>query len=314
MNSNKLHLGSYKDGGVSALSVSNERGVLIESANKGAQYENVANIEIYAKDNGNIILNTTTGKAIYKDNELATVDDLPDTSDFVDLTNNQTLSNTKNLFFGGSTYSRLSASGGVLSRACVVSLDGKTSPSDGRSGVAIGSGIEGVGNDAYVSITAGDSQPSRIVFYQKGGTTSSSVIQESYPGILSIPKSLVVGGTQSAPLSDSQSFYVTSKTTLNGDLNITGNTFLNKNILYLDPDTINSYIETTNDNGVRIVSTNEVGIKLVADSYNSNIDLNTRMGVARYNGKEIATTDETSALRNEIAELKQQIAELKANL
>ncbi len=193
-------------------------------------------------------------------------------------------------------------------------MDGKTSPSDGRSGVAIGSGIEGVGNDAYVSITAGDSQPSRIVFYQKGATTSSSVIQESYPGILSIPKSLVVGGTQSAPLSDSQSFYVTGKTTLNGDLSITGNTFLNKNILYLGPKTNNSYIKASNEEGMKIVSTNEVGIKLITDSNNANIDLNTKMGVARYNGKEIATTDETSALRNEIAELKQQIAQLTANL
>ncbi len=99
MNSNKLHLGSYKDGGVSALSVSNERGVLIESANKSAQYENVANIEIYAKDNGNIIFNTTTGKALYKDTEIATVDDLPDTSVFVDLTHNQTLANTKKFIF-----------------------------------------------------------------------------------------------------------------------------------------------------------------------------------------------------------------------
>ncbi|MCD8167352.1 MAG: hypothetical protein LUE93_15325 [Bacteroides sp.] len=72
MNSNKIHLGTYLTG-VSGISFINGRGILIESANHGSNNDN---IELYTKLNGNIILNTTNGKALYKDAEVATADDI----------------------------------------------------------------------------------------------------------------------------------------------------------------------------------------------------------------------------------------------
>ncbi|MCD8167353.1 MAG: hypothetical protein LUE93_15330, partial [Bacteroides sp.] len=72
MNRHKLHLGNY-DGGVSGISYDPDKGVLIESTYQGG---GICNIELYTKDNGDIVLNTTNGKALYKDAEIATLNDL----------------------------------------------------------------------------------------------------------------------------------------------------------------------------------------------------------------------------------------------
>ncbi|MCD8261523.1 MAG: hypothetical protein LUD15_08570, partial [Bacteroides sp.] len=73
MNLHKIHLDAFS-AGVSGISYTHTNGVLIESAN--SVNENSPNIELYAKDDGNILLHTTEGKAIYKDNEIATVNDV----------------------------------------------------------------------------------------------------------------------------------------------------------------------------------------------------------------------------------------------
>ncbi len=73
MNSNKIHLGPYT-AGVSGLSFVYDRGVVLESALDNSTYEKASNIELYARESGNIVLNTTNGKALYKDAEIATVE------------------------------------------------------------------------------------------------------------------------------------------------------------------------------------------------------------------------------------------------
>ncbi|MCD8164937.1 MAG: hypothetical protein LUE93_01660 [Bacteroides sp.] len=70
MNYNKIHFGGTD--GTSGISYINGRGVVLESS----ENETVHNIEFQAKRDGNIILNTTEGKAIYKDTEIATVNDV----------------------------------------------------------------------------------------------------------------------------------------------------------------------------------------------------------------------------------------------
>ncbi|MCD8166104.1 MAG: hypothetical protein LUE93_08230 [Bacteroides sp.] len=73
MNSNKIHLGPYTTG-VSGLSFVCDRGVVLESALDNSTYEKASNIELYARESGNIVLNPTNGKALYKDAEIATVE------------------------------------------------------------------------------------------------------------------------------------------------------------------------------------------------------------------------------------------------
>ncbi|MCD8260982.1 MAG: hypothetical protein LUD15_05390 [Bacteroides sp.] len=71
MNYNKIHLGDSPTGS-SGISFVSGRGVVIESSTATTEKNN--SIELYAKLDGNIILNPTTGKALYKNTEIATVE------------------------------------------------------------------------------------------------------------------------------------------------------------------------------------------------------------------------------------------------
>ncbi len=251
--------------------------VVLNGTNQSEVKVSAPVIELTATE-GNINLTPATGQVLYKESEIATMNDIPDTSDFINQTTNQTLSKTKKLYLAGSDYWRLNNDGIIYARAYVSSGVGKEENTDGITGVVIGSG--GV-DDPYIGLTAGETTVAKINFYQNGSSTVSSSIRETSPGTLSIPDKLSVDANLTTNTTDAL--------TVTGTSRLTGNVFIPQSTLYMGSSTDNSYIRAGNESGLILKSNNPTGIVLdTTRNDDANIDLNTS-GVARYNGNEVAT-------------------------
>ncbi|MCC8174580.1 MAG: hypothetical protein LIO65_09560 [Odoribacter sp.] len=229
---------------------------------EGADYpSSIANIAIETRQSGNIALKTDKGIATYNGSEIATIDNIPETSDLVDLTNNQTLASTKNLYFGGSDYNRLANNGNIYATNLYTSNVGKTTSNDGVMGVAI------IGTNPYVNITsaATGSDHGRVRYFFQGATTPTYQLMEGSSGVLSaVGNQLYTGPSVSRELS--------SHNGVNNRLHVEGQSCLKGNVYSGGTQLIVSNAgKINNDDGLN-------GIQLYSDDDHAFVNITTASG------------------------------------
>ncbi|MCD8164945.1 MAG: hypothetical protein LUE93_01700, partial [Bacteroides sp.] len=191
--------------------------VVLKGVNESEIQVSAPVIELNATD-GNINLNPTTGEAQYKGREIATINDIPDTSDFVTLDANQTITGLKTFVNGMRlpAYStggyRISINGDSYFRHIYFG-ENKTAWNDGLAGGSLADG------SLNLTSAEGGAQGPRIQFHYNGAATHTAQIVENYTGILSVPQRLAVGTTRTTALPTTATrFYVSGDSYITGSI------------------------------------------------------------------------------------------------